>query len=84
MVYVTASAYASVTQQVPAAQGGLGEAWRWARVGREALGLLARPLLLRAGQGIDGLEVSDSTYEEWEAVQVQFEARVRAGSVHVL
>lgn len=83
MVHVTASTYASVSQQVPAAKGTFGEALRWTRVGCEALALLARPLL-RPGQGIDGLEVSDSTYEEWEAVQVQFEARVRAGSVHVL
>lgn len=83
MVHVTASAYASVSPQVPAAKGVFSDAWRWARVGRDALSLLARPLLGQ-GQGIDGLEVSDSTYEEWEAVQVQFEARVRAGSVHVL
>ena len=83
MVHVTASAYARVSPQVPAAKGAFGDAWRWTRVGRDALSLLARPLL-GTGQGIDGLEVSDSTYEEWEAVQVQFEARVRAGSVHVL
>ncbi len=83
MFHATASANASVSLQAPSAKGTFGEAWRWTRVGRGALGLLARPLL-RTGQGIDGLEVSDSTYEEWEAVQVQFEARVRAGSVHVL
>ena len=83
MFHATASRFAAASKEAPAAKGAFGEAWRWTRVGRGALGLLARPLL-RPGQGIDGLEVSDSTYEEWEAVQVQFEARVRAGSVQVL
>ncbi|MBB2483816.1 hypothetical protein H5407_01100 [Mitsuaria sp. WAJ17] len=82
MFHATASRFATVTKQTPATKGAFGESWGWTRVGREALSLLARPL--RPGQGIDGLEVSDSTYEEWEAVQVQFEARVRAGSVQVL
>lgn len=59
------------------------EARRWARVSREALSLLSLPLL-RPGQGIDGLEVSDSSYEEWVAVQAQFDERVRAGAVHVI
>ncbi|MGM9516709.1 hypothetical protein ACS5PK_20845 [Roseateles sp. DB2] len=83
MFHATASTVATASQQGQAAKGGFGEAWRWARVGCEALALLGRPLL-RQGQGIAGLEVSDSTYEEWEAVQVQFDARVRAGSLPVL
>lgn len=83
MFHAIASAAASASPEVQAVKGAFGEAWRWARVGGEALVLLGRPLL-RGGQGIEGLEVSDSSFEEWEAVQVQFEARVRAGAVHVL
>ncbi|HLO93905.1 MAG TPA: hypothetical protein VK195_06270 [Burkholderiaceae bacterium] len=83
MFHATASTAASVSHETQASKGAFGEAWRWARAGREALGLLGRPLL-GCRQGIEGLEVSDSSFEEWEAVQVQFEARVRAGAVHVL
>ena len=50
MVHVTASAHASVSQQAPAAKGAFGEAWRWTRMGREALALLARPLLSQIGR----------------------------------
>ncbi len=78
-----AAAVASASTSAHAAKGAFADAWRWARVGREALGLLSLPLL-RPGQGIDGLEVSDSTFEEWEAVQSQFEERVRSGTVRMI
>ncbi len=58
-----------------------GEALRWARRGREALKQLRLPL---SRQGIDGLEVSDSSYEEWVLVQAQFDERVRSGAVPVI
>lgn len=83
MFHANASTAAPTSHETQAARGVSGEAWRWARMGREALGLLGRPLLA-CRQGIEGLEVSDSSFEEWEAVQVQFEARVRAGAVHML
>lgn len=78
-----AAAVASATPAVRTFSGAMGDTFRWGRLGREALSLLSLPLL-RSGQGIDGLEVSDSTFEEWEAVQEQFNARVQVGSVNLL
>ena len=78
MSHSTSTATSSLARDL---QGVWGDAWRWARVGREALSLLSQPL---RRQGIDGLEVSDSTYEEWMSVQSQFEERVRAGSVRAI
>lgn len=80
MFHTAAVAPASTTAH--AAKSAFAEGWRWARAGREALSLLSLPL--RSAHGIDGLEVTDSTFEEWEAVQSQFEARVRSGAVHVI
>jgi hypothetical protein len=76
-----ATATRSIALDAQGSRDAWGEALRWARRGREALNQLRLPLLR---QGIDGLEVSDSSYEEWVLVRAQFDERVRSGAVPVI
>lgn len=52
---------------------------RMAQLGRSAMNAIARPLNIVGASKIDGLEVQDSTLEEWEQCQSQFEDKFRHG-----
>ena len=52
---------------------------RMAALGRTAINAIARPLNIVGNQKIDGLDVQDSTLEEWEQCQSQFEDKFRHG-----
>ena len=52
---------------------------RMAALGRTAMSAIARPLNIVGASKIDGLDVQDSTLEEWEQCQSQFEAKFRHG-----
>ncbi len=52
---------------------------RMAALGRSAMNAIARPLNIVGSSKIDGLEVQDSTLEEWEQCQSQFEDKFRHG-----
>ncbi|HLO94166.1 MAG TPA: hypothetical protein VK195_07610 [Burkholderiaceae bacterium] len=52
---------------------------RMAALGRSAMNAIARPLNIVGASKIDGLEVQDSTLEEWEQCQSQFEDKFRHG-----
>ncbi len=52
---------------------------RVAALGRTAMNAIARPLNIVGNHKIDGLDVQDSTLEEWEQCQSQFEDKFRHG-----
>ncbi len=52
---------------------------RMAALGRTAMNAIARPLSLASSSKIEGLDVQDSTLEEWEQCQSQFEDKFRHG-----
>lgn len=53
---------------------------RMATLGRNAMNAIARPLSIVGSAKIDGLDVQDSTLEEWEACQSQFDAGFKHGA----
>jgi hypothetical protein len=53
---------------------------RMAALGRNAMNAIARPLSIVGSSQIDGLDVQDSTLEEWEACQSQFDAGFKHGA----